>query len=89
MVSFAFSKGSEHFVYQTAFDQPEIRAKVLKTNFDLAASSGEICKIPRGVETSKKRYLLEKLLPVVPENRRSFRIHLPEDKKSTDPSFHY
>ncbi|RUS68512.1 hypothetical protein EGW08_023726 [Elysia chlorotica] len=89
MVSVAFSKGSEEIVYQTAFDQPEIRAKVLKSNFDLATSSGGIRKRPRGIETSKKKDLLEKMLPLMPENRRSFWINLPEDKKSTDLSIHY
>ena len=52
VVTATFCKGFEDITYQTAFDQPEIITKVIKSNF--ADAYGERQKNPRGMEIRKK-----------------------------------
>ena len=89
IVSARFVMGSEELKYKKQFNAQEISVRFLKNNFDLIESRGEVRTKPRGMETKKKMEIVEKLVPLMPANRQSFWINLPEDKKGEDLAEHF
>ena len=72
IVTATFCKGSEDITYQTALDQPEVRVKVIKSNFSLADAYGERRKNPKGVEIEKKTSSSPNLFPLCQKICQSF-----------------
>ena len=84
IVSARFETGSENIQYRTSFSGHETSVRVIKNSFQLADSYGEKRKIPRGVYPAKKAAIIQRLLPLMPENRRTFWMNLTEDRRAAD-----
>ena len=68
-VELAVKKDSDSLFWKTSFNSPTLSTKFLKRN---ANTSLPTSKARRGVETSKVEKIIEKLCPLMPENRRAF-----------------
>ena len=58
--------------------------RVIKNAFQLADSYDEKRKIPRGVYPAQKAAIIQRLLPLMPENRCTFWMNLTEDRRAAD-----
>ncbi|GFO24622.1 hypothetical protein PoB_005112700 [Plakobranchus ocellatus] len=75
----AFCSGSEDISYQLTFGESETTVNILKSSFQLADSRGEKRRKPRGLDPTKKAEIIQKLLPLMPENRHSFWKNIADD----------
>lgn len=87
MVYVEFRRGFTSFFYKETFDGDLKELAFLKGNFELA--EGIPMKVPRGIEPLKKEDILQKLIPLMPMNRRMFWENLPTNSKSKDLALTY
>lgn len=77
-----FRQGSESLFIQTMTIMEPFELPFLKNNFNLKEADSR--KESRGIESTKKSDILEKLAGLMPQNRRKFWHSLPVNQKSKD-----
>ena len=80
IVTATFKKGTEDFSYKTSFDGPEKKVSFLKNTFDLNKNIGEARKKARGINSEKKKQIIENLVTLMPSNRQTFWKELQDEK---------
>ena len=77
-----FRKDSRNMFVKTFYISEYKEIDFLKDSFELKEAVSR--NSPRGVETRKKSDIIEKLCPLMPENRRIFEANLPSSDRSQD-----
>ena len=83
MVAVEFRSGSRMLYYKTSNDDPSFfSVKFFKDKHVLGQA--EVMTEPRGKDPEKKGQIIAKLVPLMPENRKSFWQNIAENSRSKD-----
>lgn len=85
LVEINFRRGSRNFYMKHDFQQEYKEFSIVKENEDMAKPMLSR-KQPRGIQEEKKKSIIDKLTPLMPQHRRNYWINLPSSKSSKDLS---
>lgn len=84
VVEVKFVKGSHEFCYKTDFNKPFIQTEnIIKKKMEVGKFP-EKRIVPRGILATKKKGIVDSLVPKMPDSRRNFWLQMPESMVSED-----
>ncbi|CAG9795762.1 unnamed protein product [Diatraea saccharalis] len=83
VVQVKFVAGSRNILYKTRFDEPFLELDFLPKNYKVIGLPEEK-SVPRGIPSRKKDVIIAKLVPLMPETRRTFWYQMPVNDESID-----
>lgn len=85
MCEIKFHRGHNTLVYKTDFDGTETKLDFLRMkNLKIGIPSPKPNNQPKGITEERKSEIINKLVPLMPENRRTFWYNLPSNSSSVN-----